>query len=243
MNTRYENPGGRPLLLGHRGCRRCAPENTFEAFDLALQHGCDGFEFDVRRTADGRNVICHDSKFGKLLVASSTFDLLSEDIARPVRSLFRNSAQQQTFLPCFEQVLERYAQRAFLDIELKVAGVEDAVVGLLHEQGDYERVVVSSFLPEVVERVHALDPNVPSGYIFSNARAMRRWRSLPVTHVMPHCTLVTEKLVRDFHSAGKQVLVWTVNAPRDMQRMTQFGVDGIISDDTQLLSRTVRGQS
>ncbi len=52
----------RPLLLGHRGARRAAPENTLEAFDLALAHGCDGFEFDVRMTRDGRCVICHDPR-------------------------------------------------------------------------------------------------------------------------------------------------------------------------------------
>jgi hypothetical protein len=52
-----------PLLLGHRGARRAAPENTLAAFDLALQHGCDGFEFDVRRTLDGRSLPdCASSK-------------------------------------------------------------------------------------------------------------------------------------------------------------------------------------
>ncbi len=40
----------KPLLLGHRGAKSYAPENTIEAFELALQHGCDGFEFDVRLT-------------------------------------------------------------------------------------------------------------------------------------------------------------------------------------------------
>ena len=38
------------------------PENTFASFDLALEHGCDGFEFDVRLTGCGRAVVCHDPK-------------------------------------------------------------------------------------------------------------------------------------------------------------------------------------
>ena len=48
-----------PLLLGHRGMRGSpeVKENTIEAFDLALQHGCHGFEFDVRLTGDRRAVI------------------------------------------------------------------------------------------------------------------------------------------------------------------------------------------
>src|SRR5947209_1262776 len=63
----------RPLLLGHRGARatRAIPENTFASFDLALAHGCDGFEFDVRRTADGRALICHDPTFREIEIAQA----------------------------------------------------------------------------------------------------------------------------------------------------------------------------
>src|SRR5690348_7722209 len=94
----------RPLLLGHRGCRGRkyrVRENTITAFDLALQHGCAGFEFDVRLTSDGRGVICHDQRFGRASIAKTkSADLRS--------------------LPVLEEVLERYGARAFLDIDLKV---------------------------------------------------------------------------------------------------------------------------
>jgi glycerophosphoryl diester phosphodiesterase len=64
----------RPLLLGHRGLRvpQAPPENTFAAFDLALQHGCDGFEFDVRLTGDGRAVICHDPWAQGIVIAEAS---------------------------------------------------------------------------------------------------------------------------------------------------------------------------
>jgi len=54
----------RPLLLGHRGARaeKSIPENTLASFDCALAQGCDGFEFDVRLSADGQPVICHDTR-------------------------------------------------------------------------------------------------------------------------------------------------------------------------------------
>src|SRR5438874_482554 len=98
----------RPLLLGHRGARGrkySVRENTIAAFDLALQHGCDGFEFDVRLTADNCAVVCHDAKFAGITIAKS-------DAAR-LRGL-----------PLLETVLERYARNAFLDIEIKVPGLE-----------------------------------------------------------------------------------------------------------------------
>src|ERR1700682_5564947 len=95
-----------PLLLGHRGARasRDIPENTLASFELCLQHGCDGFEFDVRLSGDGQAVICHDATSGGLRNENSTPKTLR--------------------LPTLKQVLEQFAPLAFLDIELKVAGLE-----------------------------------------------------------------------------------------------------------------------
>jgi len=66
----------KPLLLGHRGCRsRVHPafpvENSLAAFEYALAHGCDGFEFDVRHTRDGRNVLWHDPVWKGQEIAST----------------------------------------------------------------------------------------------------------------------------------------------------------------------------
>ena len=68
-----------PLLLGHRGARLPnLPENTFAAFDFCLAAGCDGFEFDVRLTADSRLIVCHGSKLCSREVAQTTFEALSK---------------------------------------------------------------------------------------------------------------------------------------------------------------------
>ena len=65
----------RPLLLGHRGCRlKQFPENSMRAFRHALAAGCDGFEFDVRTTADGKLVCLHDDAIVKTLVAEGDYD-------------------------------------------------------------------------------------------------------------------------------------------------------------------------
>ncbi|MGZ4878667.1 MAG: glycerophosphodiester phosphodiesterase, partial [Candidatus Angelobacter sp.] len=61
------------LLLGHRGARLYAPENTITAFDLSLDHGVDGFEFDVRCTRGRRSIVCHDPRLNRLVVRKHTF--------------------------------------------------------------------------------------------------------------------------------------------------------------------------
>jgi glycerophosphoryl diester phosphodiesterase len=60
--------------------------------------------------------------------------------------------------------------------------------------------------------------------------------------VIPHHALVDAELIRKIKGAGKKILVWTVNAPADMRRFADLGVDGIISDDTSLLCRTIGAQ-
>ncbi|MGD1078927.1 MAG: glycerophosphodiester phosphodiesterase [Candidatus Sulfotelmatobacter sp.] len=212
----------RPLLLGHRGARalKSIPENTLASFDQALGDGCDGFEFDVRLTADGKPVLCHDAQTGNIEIA-------------------RASAEELAALPQLREVLARYQDRAFLDIELKVAGLEKITVALLREHPPHCGFVVSSFLPEVLRAIHTQDSEVPLGLICETKAQLRLCSRLPIEYVFPHHKLVDKALIRQFKDAHKKILVWTVNTPVDMQRFAESGVDGIISDDTSLLCRTL----
>jgi glycerophosphoryl diester phosphodiesterase len=208
-----------PLLLGHRGARafRDIPENTLASFELCLQHGCDGFEFDVRLSGDGEAVICHDASCGGIAIAKTA----AKDLA----------------LPELGEVLRQFADRAFLDIELKVAGAEELVLARLLKHPPRKGYLVSSFLPEVVAAVHSVDPEVPLGFLCETRRQLRGWRQAPTEWVIPQWELVDERLVKSIHTAGKKVMVWTVNRAEGVREFAEWGVDAIISDDTELLVR------
>jgi glycerophosphoryl diester phosphodiesterase len=233
----------KPLLLGHRGARRYAPENTIAAFELALAHGCDGFEFDVRLTADLRGVICHDAKLAGLTVARERYDKL-EDACRVLlpetltidRGRF---SPEMVVAPCLEAVLDGFVSRAFLDIELKVLGLEGLVTRALSDHPPRRGYYVSSFLPEVLERMHACDSGVPLGLICDSQRQLAAWTRLPIQAVFLERRLATAAIVETLHAANKKVFVWTVNRERDMRRFAQLAVEGIISDDTRLLMQTL----
>ena len=213
-----------PLLLGHRGSRVSAgiPENTFASFDLALTHGCDGFEFDVRLTACGNALVCHDPKVGQISIA-------------------RAQARQLPQLPRLDEVIDRYGQLAFLDIELKVKDLESKVLAALSKCPPAQGYVVSSFIPDVVMDLEARSSSVCIGLICETADQLARWRALPVDYVILHQSLVNRLLVQDIHRAGCRVFVWTVNDQQTMRRLADWGVDGIISDKTELLVRTLKG--
>jgi glycerophosphoryl diester phosphodiesterase len=211
-----------PLLLGHRGARafHAFPENTCPSFDLALEHGCDGFEFDVRLAPGGRALICHDPRVGRITVSRAT-------------------RRQLTDVLQLEEVLRRYRQRAFLDIELKVRGLESKVLTALRQEPTGPGYVVSSFIPDVVMELEARSAAVSLGIICDKPTQLARWRKLPIDYVIAHRLLVDHKLVREVHGAGKKILVWTVNNREAMLRLSGWGVDGIISDKTQLLVSTL----
>jgi glycerophosphoryl diester phosphodiesterase len=211
----------RPLLLGHRGTRavQSIPENTLASFDRALADGCDGFEFDVRLTVDLEAVISHDAKIGRDKIERAT-------------------AKEVSQLPRLRDVLQRYRD-SFLDIELKVKGLERTIVDLFLRLKPRKGCVVSSFLPGALKSLHAEDATVPLGLICETKTQLRLWNELPIHYVIPHCELVDAELIRKVKGAGKKVVVWTVNDAIAMQQFAEWGVDGIISDDTKLLVQTL----
>lgn len=215
------------LLLGHRGARNYAPENTLSAFDLALKHGVAGFEFDVRCTRTKQTIICHDGKFNRMVVRKRTLEQIHAKCSEDGRP------------PCLEDVLERYSQIAFLNIEIKVRAMERVVYEAVRRLPPKRGYFISSFLPSVVRKLHELDSSLPLGAISKSNWHLRRWKMLPVRYVIPHHRLLTPKLVDTLHDAGKTVITWTVNDPTIMERAAAMGVDGIISDDTKLLVKTL----
>jgi glycerophosphoryl diester phosphodiesterase len=212
-----------PLLLGHRGARasRNIPENTLASFELCLEHGCDGFEFDVRLSGDGRAVICHDATVDGMEIGKT--------------------AAKKLGLPALEDVLRGFAQRAFLDVELKVAGVERLLLAELRKDPPQKGYVVSSFLPHVLTAIHDLDPAIPLGILCDTRGQLRGWREAPAEWVIPQFELADRKLVEDVHAAGKKVMIWTVNRAERMRAFAALGMDAIISDETELLVRSSAG--
>ena len=212
----------RPLLLGHRGARafRHIPENTLPSFELCLQHGCDGFEFDVRLSGDGQAVICHDATSGGIRIENSTLKILR--------------------LPTLKQVLQQFAPLVFLDIELKVPGLEGQILSELGKHPPQKGYVISSFLPMLLTTIHDLDPSVPLGYLCETQGQLRRWREFPADWIVPRCDLVRPELIHQIHDAGKKAMIWTVNRVDSMKEFAEWGVDAIISDQTQLLVSSVR---
>ena len=194
------------------------------AFDYAMAGGCDGFEFDVRYTRDRRSVLSHDPKLNRKEVAITDY------------SGFERRGGHN--LACLEDVLTRFGGTAYLDIELKVTGNEEAVVAALRAKPPRRGYVVSSFLPDVLLRLAILIRR-SLWALSANARKMPSagpdCRSLPLFRTT---RWFRERLIDEIHAREKKLLTWTVNDAHDLLRLAGWGVDGLISDDPRLLART-----
>ncbi len=221
-----------PLILGHRGSPRRARENTVEAFALAREDGADGVELDVHASADGALVVHHDAGI-------EGFGVLAEHPLAAIRERF-------PWLPTLAEVLD-CCRGLLVNVEIKNSpddadfdpdeGVADRVVALLGERAGVDRVVVSSFHLPSVDRVHALDPSIPTGFLVGVVDPLEALGvALTGGHraVHPFFGMLAERaavtVVEEAHTLGIAVNTWTVNEPAEIRRLAAAGVDAVITD-------------
>ena len=223
----------RPLVLAHRGARERAPENTLEAFTVALAQGADGVELDVHRTADGQLVVHHDAEATGLgVLVHLAFDEIRA--ARPE-------------IPTLVEALDVCAGR-IVNIEMKILPGDadfdayertaELVVGTLADRGGTDRVIVSSFSLATVDRVRELDAEIPTAFIVMFGIDPLEAVELCVErgHGALHPNLwllgndVAAHVAERAHAHGLEVNVWTVNDADEMRRLEAAGVDGLITD-------------
>jgi glycerophosphoryl diester phosphodiesterase len=231
-------------VLGHRGASRDAVENTLPAFIEARRQGADGVELDVHRSADGELVVHHDA-------AVDGFGILARHGLPAIRAALPS-------IPTLAEVLDA-CSGLLVNVEIKNSphdadfDPEDrgaaAVVDLLRRRDRRDDVLVSSFHLPTVDRVHALDPEVPTGYLVVVDPLPIPALELAHEHghraVHPHYAAMSEAHAADAveraTALGLGLNVWTVNDPPDIVRLAELGVDSIITD-TPRIARQALGR-
>jgi len=205
---------GRPAICAHRGASRRHPENTRAAFAAAVEMGADMIETDVRRTPRGRLVLHHDP-LGP----------------RPPRGLVD-----------LAELVELADGRIALDVELKEPGYEADVLAVLEPRP--AGLVVTSFLPEAVAAVRAVDPEVETGLIFrpgDRRDLAARAEACGARMVVAHSSVVRPEVAAELRRAGRPLMVWTVNDRRRLAAvMAMPGVTHVVTDVPDV-ALTLRG--
>ena len=140
-------------------------------------------------------------------------------------------------------MLVRFGALAYLDIELKVDGNEEAIVAAVRANRPQRGSLCHRSCRNVLLRLHELDSSLPLGYVCDRDENIARWNELPIRAFFPRHDLVSQRLIDDAHARKVKLLTWTVNDSRDMRRLAEWGIDGLISDSPVLLEHHVSGDA
>ena len=203
----------RPYLIGHRGARALARENTLESLEVAARHGVDGVEVDVLRRADGRLVLAHGPEI---------------------------PADAPSLPEALALVAEL---GVFVQLDVKLRGAAAEIRRAVQDAGLADRSFVSSFSLDTLEELAAAAPELPRSFTYPErglapaqrlalpfrlAGWLRRGRAAGLTLKW---TVLDARAVDAGHALGAAVLAWTVNDPARAKSLVEAGVDAIITDD------------
>jgi glycerophosphoryl diester phosphodiesterase len=220
------------LRIGHRGAAGHEPENTIKSLLKAVELGCDMTEIDVHVCGSGEVVVIHDEELFR------TTDGNGFVAQMPLDELKALDAGQGESIPTLEEVLSALKGKIQLVVELKGKDTPAPVHGILENSGwSKESLLVQSFNWNMLEEYMELDPEMRIGVLaHENAFHAARYASKVDAYcVNPLHHLIRKTFITKTHKKGLKIFPWTVNEPADIERVKDFGVDGIISDFPDLI--------
>lgn len=223
-------------------------ENTMAAFRHAVDLGYRYLETDVHVTADGVLLAFHDAVLDRVTdrvgsLAGSTF--------KEVRAA-RVAGREE--IPRLDDLLDTFPETLF-NIDLKADGAVQPLARMIEQRAVWDRVLVGSFSPRRLEGFRRASGGrvatsahpwevVAFRLLPSSRLADRLTRGRPVAFQVPHrrgpLTVVTPGFVRRARAAGKHVHVWTVDDPDEMHLLLDRGVDGLMTDRTDILKAVLQ---
>jgi glycerophosphoryl diester phosphodiesterase len=226
-----------PWVIAHRGASGHAPENTFAAFQRAVELGATFIETDLHVTRDGRFVAIHDSTVSRTTNGSGEVHEFTLDELRQVDAgMWFDRDFMGERVPTLEEILEFSRKHdVVFYLELKYAavwGMDHALVAALQKEQSAPRTIVISFDPATLTPLRRLDPSIMTGLLVEEAKAdcIQAAVDLGTRQLCPKVSSITPKLVEEAHRADLQVVTWTANTMADMRAMIAAGVDGIMTD-------------
>jgi glycerophosphoryl diester phosphodiesterase len=234
-------------ILGHRGARHEAPENTLSGFRYLRDLGIRAVEFDIQVAGDGELVVIHDDRVDRTtsgqgpLREFSTAELAQLDACHhrryPITDVAESDWPVQEGVPTLAAVLEVLRDFHHLQLEVKARREEDVavVVRRLPElwRPFGQRAITTSFDAEYLRRIRLAAPEIPRGLLIETDHGgdpVREAVELGCVSLGPHYSLCTPELVQQAHAAGLKVSPWTVNSDTDLLAMRDLGVDSAITD-------------
>lgn len=244
---RYLDDRPTPLAFAHRGGAEhpdlVGLENTLTAFRHAVALGYTFLETDVHATRDGVLLAFHDTLLDRVTDGRGALAEATYDEVVPARIGGREQ------IPTLAELFAEFPDARF-NIDLKSDGAVPLLAAFINEHGAYDRVLVGSFSLRRLNRFRRLTAGrvatsaapwevlafrfLPTGGLADRV-TRHRVAALQIPHRKGPLTITSPGLVRRAHATGKHVHSWTIDDPAEMIELLDRGVDGLMTDRTDIL--------
>lgn len=230
-----------PRMVAHRGAGKQAPENTLAALRTGYGFGYRMAEFDVKLSSDGVAFLLHDATLERTTGSRGRADAFTwSELSRIDAGSWHSAAFAGEPLPTLAAVAAwTRANGVAVNIEIKPSPGRDQATGaavaldaaMLWDGADVPPLL-SSFSEVALAAAFDAVPALPRAYLFDLLPAdwLDRCARLACVALDVEHTLLDAEVVSAAHSAGLRVAAWTVNDPREVERMFELGVDSVITD-------------
>lgn len=226
------------IVIGHRGARGEAPENTIAGARHAIERGVRHFEIDLRLSADMQLVVVHDAGLRRTAgisrrVSKLTARELSQLDCRASGTPWPN--RRNTGVPTLDALVAATPEIRSWQLELKAGPSRYSrnLVAAVCEwlQGRTDQFVVTSFDTQLLEGVRNTLPDVALGWVSETEKTAAELKRLQCSMLVAHWRcLQRASNIRALQRAGIEVSTWTVNDASVIERMHKLGLDSVISD-------------
>ena len=250
-------------MFAHRGGAALAPENTLAAFETGLALGADGIELDVCVSRDGIVVVHHDRTLDRTTDRTGEVAGLEAQALARVDAGYRFGSDghnpfrgQRVGIPRLTDVLARFRDcRVIIEMKINSSEFASAVVEVVRRADAIDRVCLGSFSRRGLRHVRTVAPALATSAAHEEVRwaLYRSWCRWPVSrpaysgYQIPEraeaTRVVSPRFVRDAHTAGLGVQVWTVDTEAAARRLLSWGVDGLITDRPDVMVPLVSGRA
>ncbi len=251
LNNRKKNfpDADYPLLFGHRGCSKAAPENTLAAFRKIIEYRVPGVELDVQLCRTGELMVFHDSNLKRITGLDAN---LADTDFETLRCLDAGAWFGDEFsgekIPTLDEVLDYLGDCVYYDIEIKnwqkkEFPIEQALVKILQKRELNNRIVVSSFNPFTLQAVKRMNTVIKTALIYTKHPGFPTWLNRGAGRLIcrPQFLKPNRKRLNPFMVFWKKIILgyplvtWTVDDEAALHRYLEMGVDGIISNQPEKL--------
>jgi len=245
----------RPLIIAHRGASTFAPENTLAAFQMAIDAGAEGVEFDVRLAKDGVPVVFHDEDLRRTgLRSERVADFTSDELANvdigswfnakyPAFSSQRFAKQTVPALADVLDLLKDFGGLIYVELkcdEWNCVDLVTAVCEVIRDSPQLSQIIIKSFKLRAIPEVRHNLPNAATSALFGSEimHYLRRReylialaREFGAEQLSVHYSLVTPRLCKLAAEAKMPLTVWTVDDPVWTMHRRNLGIRAVITND------------